>query len=164
MACHDHKHGHGRMFPSYAGFTNFTPTIPQLYWNVYSAEQRYHAICKELHKLICYVDAVGDVTNENVEQIAALIDEFEKFKESGFFDYYAAQIEAWINEHMEDIISASIKMVFFGLTLDGYFVAYIPDSWSDITFDTPADYSNDNYGRLILSYYVNNEGETVEQP
>lgn len=160
MGC---RHKNKRLFPPYAGFTDYTPTIPKLYWNVYSQEQRYHAICKELHKLICYVDAVGDVTNENAEAIAELIAEFEKFKDSGFYDYYAEQIEKWINDNMPDIIRKAIKMVFFGLNLEGYFVAYVPDAWSDITFDTPANYTDENYGRLILSYYVDNEGETVQQ-
>lgn len=163
MSCHK-PNNCGRIVPPYAGFTDFTSVIPQLYWNVYSQEQRFHAICKELHKVICYTDYVGKITNENAEQIVWLIGEFEKFKESGFFDYYAEQIQQWIDDNMEWIISQSIKMVFFGLTLDGYFVAYIPDSWSDITFDTGAVYADDDYGRLILSYYVDNEGEQVLQP
>lgn len=152
-----------RIIPPYSGFTDYTPVIPKLYWDVYSAEQRYHAICEELCKVICYCDYMGDITNEYAETVAALIVEFEKFKESGFYDYYAEQIEQWINDHMPDIISKAIKMVFFGLNLDGYFVAYIPDSWADITFDTIADYSSDYYGRLTLSYYVDGE-ETVINP
>lgn len=42
----------------------------------------------------------------------------------------------WASIHLIDLIGAAIKMVFFGITDDGYFVAYIPDSWSDITFGT----------------------------
>lgn len=163
MSCKPHNHA-GRIIPPYAGFTDFTPAIPQLYWNVYSQEQRYHAICRELHKVICYCDFVGNITNENAVKLAALVEEFEKFKESGFYDYYAEQIAAWIDEHMPDIIARAIKMVFFGLNLEGYFVAYIPDSWADITFDTVANYQDDNYGRLVLSYYVNNEAEQVINP
>ena len=53
---------------------------------------------------------------------------------------------------MPDIIGKYIRMVFFGLTLDGYFVAYIPDGtgWDDIVFDTGAVYGTNEYGRLIL--------------
>ena len=86
------------------------------------------------------------------DQVDALEEEFEKFKESGFLDYYEAQLKAWIDENMERIISKAIKMVFFGLTEDGYFCAYIPKSWAGIMFDTVANYADENYGCLVLEY------------
>lgn len=143
-----------RWFPYFAGFTEFTPTVPKLYWDVESQEQRILALCRQLHKLICYIDYVGDkvvITHEDLESLKA---EFQKFKESGFEDYYEEQLNAWIDLHMADIISRYVKQVFFGLTLDGYFVAYIPEgsAWDDVIFDTGAVYSADNYGRLILNY------------
>ena len=49
-------------------------------------------------------------------------------------------------------------MVFFGLTSDGYFCAYIPDAWSDIEFDTGAVFGRFDYGRLILRYDVDGSG------
>ncbi len=138
--------------PGYAGFTSFTPTIPKLYWDVYSQEERIKRICMELHKLCEYASALNVNINLNHDMIDALQAEFEKFKESGFIDYYVDLIEAWINEHMPDIIKQAIKMVYFGLTDNGYFCAYIPDSWSDITFDTGAVFGRSDYGRLILRF------------
>ena len=134
------------------GFTDYVPTVPQLYWNVDGNEQRYHLLCKQLHKLVCYADMLGQKINLNHEMIEQLEAEFEKFKESGFVDYYAAQIEAWIQANIERLISEAIKMVFFGLTEDGYFCAYIPKSWAGIIFDTGAVYGEDDYGCLILEY------------
>lgn len=134
------------------GFTDYAPTVPQLYWNVDGNEQRYHLLCKQLHKLICYADMLGVKINVNHEAIEKLETEFEKFKNTGFLDYYEKQIQAWIDANMEHIISEAIKMVFFGLTEDGYFCAYIPKSWAGIVFDTGAVYGNDDYGCLILSY------------
>lgn len=134
------------------GFTDYVPTVPQLYWDVDGNEQRYHLLCLQLHKLVCYADMLGQKINLNHELINQLESEFEKFKESGFVDYYAAQIEAWIQANMERLISESIKMVFFGLTEDGYFCAYIPKSWAGIIFDTGAVYGDDDYGCLILTY------------
>ena len=136
--------------PGWGSFIDFVPTVPQLYWNVDSNEQRYHLLCRQLHKLVCYADMLGGKINLDHAAINELEMQFEQFKESGFLDYYEEQIEAWINANMADIIADSIKMVFFGLTLDGYFVAYIPDSWSDIIFDTGMVYGTDEYGRLIL--------------
>lgn len=134
------------------GFTDYVPTVPQLYWDVDGNEQRYHLLCKQLHKLVCYADMLGQKINLNHEQIDNLEAEFEKFKESGFVDYYVAQIEVWIQANMERLISEAIKMVFFGLTEDGYFCAYIPKSWAGIVFNTGAVYGDDDYGCLILEY------------
>lgn len=141
-----------RWVPWFAGFTEFTPTIPKMYFNVESQEQRLFAICKQLHKLVCYADMLGDKINLNREDIDELQRLFEQFMESGFDDYYAEQVEKWIDEHLEFIYEHTIKQIYFGLTDDGYFVAYIPESWDDITFDTIMNYSDANYGALTLSY------------
>lgn len=133
----------------------YTMAIPNFYWDAESQEQRVKYLCMLYDKLMAYVDALKDSVNVDSEAIKELQEAFQKFMESGFDDYYAEQIEKWINDHMADIISQSIKMVFFGLTKDGYFTAYIPDSWSDIIFDTGAVYGTKEYGRLILLYNVN---------
>lgn len=140
------------LFPGYLDFTTTAPVIPKLYWDVESQEQRWARICEQLGKVICYSDCLGKQLNITMEDVEQLKSEFEEFKESGFFDYYAEQLEKWINDNMERIISDAIKMCFFGLTLDGYFCAYIPKSWYGIIFDTIADYANENYGCLVLKY------------
>ena len=61
----------------------------------------------------------------------------------------------WVVENTPSIIGEAIKMVFFGITEDGYFVAYIPESWDDITFNTAGldiTVPDIDYGTLILSY------------
>ena len=153
-----------RYVPPFAGFTEFTASIPKLYFNVKSQEQRIHAMCELINKLICYADMLGDKVSDDHDAIEELIEEFNKFKDSGFLDYYEQQLEAWINAHMADIISMYVKQVFFGLTLDGHFVAYIPEgsAWEDVIFDTGAMYDLDTYGRLIL-YYVTDSTSDVWQ-
>ena len=153
-----------RYVPPFAGFTEFTASIPKLYFNVKSQEQRIHAMCELINKLICYADMLGDKVSDDHDAIEELIEEFNKFKDSGFLDYYEKQLEKWINAHMADIISMYVKQVFFGLTLDGHFVAYIPEgsAWEDVIFDTGAVYDLDTYGRLIL-YYVTDSTSDVWQ-
>lgn len=156
-----------RHVPTFEGFTEFTPSIPKMYWDVKSQEQRIHRICEMLDKLICYASYLGNEQNDIVEELENLANEFEKFKESGFLDYYEQQIAQWVNDNLETLYRLLVKQVFFGLTLDGHFVAYIPESWEDIVFDTGADYSLDTYGRLILrwdvdgTYNVNQTPEVV---
>lgn len=67
----------------------------------------------------------------------------------------AAGVTKWISEHFYDIVGDMIRMVFFGITEDGYFVAYIPESWRDIWFNTTGldiDIDSFDYGHLVLSY------------
>lgn len=141
-----------RWIPPFIGFTEYTPVIPKLYWDVRSQEQRYHALCKMLDKLICYANMIGEQTDENIAEIKALAAEFEEFKAHGFEDYYEAQVATWIEANLKYIYDHTVKQIYFGLTDDGHFVAYIPDSWDDITFDTIMNYSSPNYGCLTLSY------------
>lgn len=133
-------------------FMGATPVLPSMYWDVYSAEQRWKAIGKLLKKLCEYVEYMGDEINVDRDTINQLLEDFEKFKESGFFDYYAAQIEQWIRDNFNEIMLQILNQgIFFGLTEDGYFCANVA---YQLTFvlDTIVDYSNDNYGRLTITY------------
>ena len=65
-------------------------------------------------------------------------------------------IRTWLQNNAKSIVSSWVKMVFFGLTDTGYFVAYIPDGWEDITFKTTEyDFYTvlmPDYGHLVLQY------------
>lgn len=61
----------------------------------------------------------------------------------------------WMQKNAIDLVGELVKNVFFGLTDTGYFVAYIPESWGDIVFNTTGldiSVSDMEYGRLVLSY------------
>lgn len=144
--------------PLYEAFTAFTPTIPKFYWDVYSQEERIKCICGEITKIIAYMEANARQTDANTREIEELKALFKKFQESGFEDYYKQQIEAWINSHLDFIYEHTMKQVYFGLTEDGYFCAYVPDGWKDVRFDTGMVYGRSDYGRLILRYDIEGQG------
>ena len=142
----------------YGTYTAYTPTLPQFYWDVYSAEQRIKHICMEIDKLVNYANELGvklNVTHQDVEELKKL---FQDFIEHGFEKYYEEQIEKWFQEHAWEIYQKIAKQVFFGLTSDGYFCAYVPDSWKEITFDTGAVYGRSDYGRLCLKFDPEGKG------
>lgn len=141
-----------RGIPPFAMFTRFTPALPQFYTQVPTMEQGFKELCKNFHKMVCYVDNMADVQNLTSEEVEQLQADFEKFKDSGFFDYYAAQLEAWIRANMDAIFREYARLVIFGLDADGHFAAWIPESWSEIYFSMVADYSDILYGRLVLLY------------
>ena len=132
------------------GWTQYTPALPDFYWDVYSAEERIKKICIELHKLCDYANMLGDNINIDHQLIDELQQAFTRFMESGFDDYYKQQVAAWINANFQTIMDGLLgHMIFF--TQDGYFPAYIPEDWAFV-LDTVVDYSSNDYGRLEIIY------------
>ena len=85
-------------------------------------------------------------TYDNLKQL------YEDLMAGNFPPSFVYALKEWIDKYGIEIISQKIKAVHFGLTNDGYFCAYIPDSWSDIHFDTVTDYNDPLYGHLMLLY------------
>lgn len=122
----------------------------------------YELLCKVvdyLNKTMQNVNALNGNSQKMQREIEELNKLFQEFTDSGFDSYFAARMEKWIRENGERIIKEMLGIgVFFGLTSDGYFCAYIPATWRDIQFDTGAIYGTEEYGRLILRYLVNGQG------
>lgn len=135
-----------------AGVTQFTPAIPKFYWDVDSQEQGIKQLCKTVCMVIDYLNQVADSVNIDKEAIEKLETDFKAFVEHGFDDYYRAQMEQWFKDNAWTIYERIAKQVYFGLTDTGYFCAYVPDSWKEITFDTGAVFGRSDYGRLILKF------------
>ena len=153
----------GLNFPIYTGWTQYTPVIPKLYWDVYSAEQRMKNLCMSFDKVEHYLDYMAQLMNEwNIEFTTEIEKQLAEL-------WYAVNnglenaVHDWITENLNYIFTTIAKQVYFGLNEQGYFVAYIPESWNDIIFDTGANYGEDTYGRLILRWDVDNSGESVNQ-
>lgn len=142
----------------YQGIVGATPTIPKFYWDVKSQEQRIKIMCYLIQGLIECYDSHDVRISKNEADIKELQDKFQQFVEHGFDEYYEQQVIEWISQHIGVLYEQLAKQVFFGLTSDGHFCAYVPDSWSDITFDTGAVYGTDWYGRLILRFDADGSG------
>ena len=97
--------------------------------------KEYERFQKEMY------DNFDDYVDEKNKEINAII---KQIKEEVFADNIE-MFEKWLDENMADIIHESMKIVWFGLEGD-YWVAYIPENWSEITFDTTVD------GELVLMY------------
>lgn len=153
----------GLNFPIYSGWTQYTPVIPKLYWDVYSAEQRLKQLCLNFDKVEHYLDYIAKLMNEwNVEFSEEMQQELAEIWEAVNNGLENA-VHDWITENMNKIFTTIAKQVYFGLNEQGYFVAYIPEGWDDIVFDTGMVYGEDTYGRLILRWDVDNSGESVNQ-
>lgn len=84
---------------------------------------------------------------------------YDDFINGNFTPEFIKSLESWLNKNALDIIGEMVKMVIFNITDDGYFVAYIPESWDEIIFNTTGldiDLAiQPEYGHLVLSYAGN---------
>lgn len=138
--------------PLWPAFFPSAPVVPKLYYDALSPEQRIKKLCEELHRLCEYANLLGESINLDHAAIEQLQNDFQRFIDGEYDQYYKDVIYQWIQDNFADLISAGVKQVFFGLTNDGYFCAYIPESWDEIAFDTGAVYGRSDYGRLILRF------------
>lgn len=61
--------------PPYWSWTEFTPEIPKLYWDVKSQEQRIKMLCMELDKLVKYSNLLAESINVLEPTIKAELDD-----------------------------------------------------------------------------------------
>ena len=101
-------------------------------------------LIKLLAKRIWEYDELLAEKLEEVETTLELYSNLLDGKINDFDNIILDKTEKWLSNNMEDILTQSIQTVWFGLTDDGYFMAVIPENWSEIDFDTSED------GHLIL--------------
>lgn len=121
----------------------------------------YEQLCKMYDRL----NEVIENVNGNSEDIAKLKKAITKLGElldswaaGKFDDVIENEVAKWVEDNVKFIFETYCKQVFFGLTDDGYFCAYVPKSWSEISFDTGAIYGTEEYGRLILRFAADGQG------
>lgn len=94
-----------------------------------------------------------DITlEEHDNAIKDLQNELEKIKNGEYMSVYIEALAKWIDENLQELVKKIVKYIFFGLTNDGYFCAYIPDSWDFVKFDTILEPTSPLYGHLILNW------------
>ena len=128
--------------PRYNDDSNYTTNAPSYYDDL----ARKSKLIKELSEKVwgydqTLYDALKEIEN-TLNHYADILDG----KIEDFDNIITERTEQWLDEHMTDIISRALRVVWFGLTDDGYFMAVSHESWKDIKFDTTVD------GELILKY------------
>lgn len=113
-----------------------------------------------LHKMKDILVWMED-TDEWKQQYQDALDEFRQLvtdiENGNFPEPIQEGFRKWMSENALDLIGELVKMVFFGITDDGYFVAYIPESWEDILFNTTGydiALAGWDFGHLVLSFAI----------
>lgn len=115
-------------------------------------------ILKNMKQLVDEVNKLDDWVEQNQGQYNDLIDivnglqeQIQAIENGNFPPEMIETISTWLLNNIGTILAT---IVWFGVTEDGYFVAYIPDAWKDILFVTPMDFNKDDYGCLCLYYNI----------
>ena len=104
----------------------------------------YEVLCK-----------VVDYLNKMLDDVNGVVTEYEELRKE------LAEIRKWIDsfstEYLERLIENKIAtMIFVEISMAGYIIYHIPETWKDITFNTTEldiklkEYPE--YCRLVLSY------------
>lgn len=107
-------------------------------------------------ELIAEVDKLDEWKTEHEAEYLELKALYDDIISGNFPEAMYNSLYNWVVRNSASIMESLTKMVFFGLTDDGYFVAYIPSTWDDIIFNTTGYDINvalmPEYGHLVLSY------------
>lgn len=150
----------GRLMP-FAAFLQGTPVIPEIYWNVYSSEQRWKVICERLEGLIEYTQKIADVINEENANVATKA-ELKQIK--NYVDVQVAELKQLIKQLTEgalqwdvqhgiytDTVTAQRDM-FNDLTVHSITVKDLADS--DLDVKALADSGLNVRGLAVMSYWL----------
>lgn len=112
-------------------------------------------IISSVKQLLIEMDNIEEWKTQHIEDYNQLKKLYDDLIAGKFTPELENALYKWTIEHTVEIIGQTIKTVFFGITDNGYFVAYIPNSWSDIIFGTTGlDTFPDgvDFGHLTLIY------------
>ena len=113
-------------------------------------------IIKTMTKLVNEYNEILDDQHAIDEKMAEIEAVWNQILAGDFPEALKQAFYEWMINNAANIVARMIKNVFFGLTPSGYFVAYVPDSWSDITFKTTGydiiEPTMPEYGHLVLQY------------
>lgn len=109
---------------------------------------------KSLIETVTQIDGWIDTHQAEYDELKAL---YDAIMSGNFPPAMLNSLYNWLHDNAFDIIGEMVKSVIFNITDDGYFVAYIPESWEDIIFGTTGldlALPGYDYGRLVLSYNI----------
>ena len=130
---------------------NVQKVLPAVYDDSLSYYELLAKIQAKVNEMVGDLNHLNEWQQAQDDAFAELEQVVQDFINGGYkqdFDQFAM---AWLDANIQQALTKAAHMVFFGLTDDGYFVAYIPQDWA-LSFSTIVDYESDNYGSLVIKY------------
>lgn len=92
--------------------------------------------------------------NAKIEQLDNTVqecyNEIQKLINGNYIETYVQALATWIDNNLQVMVSKIVKYVWFEVDENGYFIAWIPNTWDFIDFDTDMNPDSDDYGKLAL--------------
>ena len=108
----------------------------------------YEVLCKVVDYINKLIDSDKEIV-ENIQQLRSELTTVQEWIDSFNYEPLLKTVEEMVQKYLT-------AGVYFGLTDDGYFCAYIPKSWQNVKFNTTGLDINvplqPEYGHLVLSY------------
>lgn len=108
-------------------------------------------LVEEVNKLDEWVEQNQGQYNDLIDIVNSLQEQIQAIENGNFPPEMINAISVWLLNNIGTILAT---IIWFGVSENGYLIAYIPESWSDILFVTPMNYDQDDYGRLCLYYNI----------
>lgn len=137
----------------FAAFLGSSPVVPEIYWDVYSSEQRWKTICCRLEAVISYVDEMKDVVNVNSDDISEMKQLLADIRDGKYADIYLDAVASYIDNNLTAFVARIARYAFPQLVWDGSAWRYsivVPTSWDWLRFKW--DYMDDGTYHLTLNY------------
>ena len=111
-------------------------------------------LIKTVKCIIEELDAIEQWKDEHEDEFSELIELYNQLISGNFPPEVEEAFNRWMIKNAYNIIGELATLVWFGINDDGYWVAYIPESWEDIVFQTTGldiNIVGVDYGHLVLS-------------
>lgn len=112
-------------------------------------------LLKRMKELLLQMGELEDWRQEYEQAYEDFKNMVEAIEAGNFPESIRDAFATWMSENALTLVGELVKMVFFGITDTGHFVAYIPDGWDDIIFNTTGldiSIAGQDYGHLTLSF------------
>lgn len=109
----------------------------------------------KIKELLNYMVENTEWVKKHEEEYLELKKLYDDILSGEFPEEFQKPFKDWMRANANKLVGEMVHNVFFEINEQGYFVANIPDSWSDIIFNTSGlDITEEgiDYGHLILSY------------
>jgi hypothetical protein len=128
--------------------TNQQP-IPSVYNEGFSQYEDILFLINLTNQLITNMnvgsDEIENLTKQQLD-IPILKSELDKIAKGEYANLYIDALGSYIDNNLYSLVDKIAQFVTFGLDDNGYFIAYIPETWTSIDFSTSEN------GELVLNY------------
>lgn len=120
----------------------------------------YEVLCKlsnSINEMINNIEYLEQQIGESgLDELFQMMEDLQQqlqdIQDGKYFHMYVDQLGKWIDQNIQQIVGRTMRFINFGLSQDGYFVAYIPETWNFISFDTDVNPESPTYGHLIVRW------------